>query len=60
LETKLSSILDAEIQKNIIGNPLLNYLNKSKAGGEESFSSINYDNHRLNQLNEFIKFRSSY
>ena len=58
LETKLASILDVQIQKNIVGNPLLNYLNKFKAGGEESFSSINYDNHRLNQLNEFIKFRS--
>ena len=58
LETKLSSILDARIQQNIIGNPLLSYLNKYKAGGEESFSNINYDTHRINQLNGFIKFRN--
>jgi asparagine synthetase B (glutamine-hydrolysing) len=58
LETKLASILDVQIQKNIVGSSLLKYLNKYKAGGEESFSSINYDRHRLNQLNEFIRFRN--
>ena len=57
-ETKLASILDARIQRDIVSDELIKYMNQYKSGGEESFPSVGYKEQQKNQLNEFMKSRS--
>ena len=56
-QTRTASILDASIQTELIGKDLVCYMNKHKAGGEESFGRIGYAKQQRKQLEEFIKSR---
>ena len=53
LDTKVSSILDASIQKKMITANLITFLNENKSGGEESFESIDYEKIKKDQLQSF-------
>ena len=55
--TRTASILDASIQTDLMGNDLVRYMNKHKAGGEESFEELGYARQQRKQLQEFIKAR---
>ena len=56
-QTQTASILDASIQTQLMGKNLKQYMNKYKAGGEESFEEIGYSKQQRKQLEEFIKSR---
>ena len=58
-QTQTASILDASIQTQLMGKNLKQYMNKYKAGGEESFEEIGYSKQQRKQLEEFIKSRWS-
>ena len=52
-ETQAKTILNADLQKNMIDNKLIGFLNDKKYGGEESFDAINYKKIKSLQLESF-------